>query len=230
MSPKKFFIFILPFFISAYAEAQTVKVTKENARVKGENVEGFGVSLEGVSADISSAYIKYLKTFGKVKQTTEIVVNEPTVLGITYTSPFYGLIKENGNKSTAWLGLIASEWKDGDDKKLNEYLERALHEFGVKFYRDKIQTQIDEAQRAVQAVEKQQQRLVNENKSLNTKIENNKNEKIQLEKSLVNNKVELETLVKKIESNKKAQDSVAIATEQIKKAVEMHKERQRKVN
>jgi hypothetical protein len=78
-------------------------------------------------------------------------------------------------------------------------------------------------------VEKQQMRLVNQNKDLENKIEGNKREKIQLEKSLKNNKVELMTLTKKLEENKKAQDSVAIATEQIKKVVEMHKERQRKI-
>jgi hypothetical protein len=51
-----------------------------------------------------------------------------------------------------------------------------------------------------------------------------------LEKSLENNKTENQELLKRIEQNKKAQDSVAVAAEQIKKVVEMHKERQRKVN
>ena len=84
--------------------------------------------------------------------------------------------------------------------------------------------------RASQAVEKQQQKLVNENKSLNTKLEDNKREKIQLEKSMQENVVENGTLLKKIEKNKHDQDSVATAGEQIKKVVEMHKENQRKVN
>jgi hypothetical protein len=71
---------------------------------------------------------------------------------------------------------------------------------------------------------------VNEKKTLLTKVEDNKLEKIQLEKALANNKLENELLLKKIEKNKLDQDSVALAGEQIKKVTELHKERQRKVN
>jgi hypothetical protein len=51
-----------------------------------------------------------------------------------------------------------------------------------------------------------------------------------LEKSLAENKLEYEALVSAIAKNKKDQDSVLVATDQIKKMVETHKERQRKVN
>ena len=71
---------------------------------------------------------------------------------------------------------------------------------------------------------------MNENKSLNTKLEDNKREKIQLDKSIENNKLENETLLKKIGKNKHDQDSVTLAGEQVKKVVEMHKEKQKKVN
>ena len=101
---------------------------------------------------------------------------------------------------------------------------------GVTFHRDKIQKQIDESIRAAQAVEKQQQRLVNQNRSLNSKLESNKREKVQLEKSLQDNATELITLTNQLAKNKKDQDSVTLATDQIKKMVELHKERQRKVN
>ena len=105
-----------------------------------------------------------------------------------------------------------------------------IHDFGVSFHRDKIQKQVDESVRASEAVEKQQQRLNNQNRDLSTKIEDNKREKIQLEKSFEKNKLEFETLSKRLEKNKKDQDSVAVAGEQIKKVIELHKERQRKVN
>jgi hypothetical protein len=71
---------------------------------------------------------------------------------------------------------------------------------------------------------------VNQNKDLNTKLVNNAQQKIQLEKSLEANKLDNLVLIQKIENNKKSQDSVRLAGEQIKKVIEMHKERQRKVN
>ena len=90
--------------------------------------------------------------------------------------------------------------------------------------------QIDEAQQASDAVDKQKQRLLNQNKDLANKLVNNEQQKIQLEKSLETNKLDHLVLLQKIENNKKSQDSVANAGVQIKKVVELHKERQRKVN
>jgi len=51
-----------------------------------------------------------------------------------------------------------------------------------------------------------------------------------LEKALDANKLENLVLIQKIENNKKSQDSVKLAGEQIKRIMELHKERQRKVN
>jgi hypothetical protein len=230
MLSKKFFILFVPLFISAYAEAQTVKVKKEKSTVKGESMDGYSVELQGTGAEVNASFGKYLKTIGKIKQGDFFTVTEPNINGLSYTQPLYGTANENGKSATAWLGLNQSSMAKEDAEKLDKELERLMKEFGIKFYRDKIQVQIDESTRATQAVEKQKQRLLNENKSLSAKLEDNKREKIQLEKSIVDNKVEHETLLKRIEQNKKAQDSVAIAAEQIKKVVEMHKEKQRKVN
>jgi hypothetical protein len=152
------------------------------------------------------------------------------VNGLAYSQPLFASVKSNGTKSTAWIGINSKTWNKADAEKINKELEKIMYDFGVKFYRDRIQGQVDESLRAVQAVEKQQQRLVNENKNLNTKLEDNKREKLQLEKSLENNKLEYESLLLKIEQNKKAQDSVAVAREQVKKVVEIHREKQRKVN
>jgi hypothetical protein len=148
--------------------------------------------------------------------------------GKNYTSPVYAVVRDKG-KGNAWLGIRASEWP-GNTDDLNKDVEKIVYDFGVNFYREKIQKQIDESNTALQAVEKQQQKLLGQNKDLGTRLENNKSEKIQLEKSLENNKMEFEALNRKIEQNKKNQDSVAVAGEQIKKVIEMQKEKQRSVN
>jgi hypothetical protein len=230
MPGKKFFILFIPLIISAYADAQTVKVKKEKSTVKGESMEGYSVEVQGTGSEVTASLGKFLKTIGKTKQSDFFTVTEPNINGLVYTQPIYATANENGKSATAWIGVNPSAMSKEDAAKLDKELEKLMKDFGVKFYRDKIQVQIDESTRATQAVEKQKQRLLNENKSLSTKLENNKREKIQLEKSIVDNKSEHESLLKRIEQNKKAQDSVAIAAEQIKKVVEMHKEKQRKVN
>lgn len=228
---KKFTLPALLLFSTLSMYAQTVKVKKENSNVKGEVAEGYAVEMDGTPSEVNTSFVKFLKIYGKPKQSEGIItMAEPVINSRTYTTPVFALVKDNGKTSTAWIGIKTSAWPADDAATLNKELQKMLYDFGVKFYRDKIQVQIDETNRAYQAVEKQKQRLVNENKTLLTKIEDNKREKLQLEKALANNKLENELLLKKIEKNKLDQDSVATAGEQIKKVTELHKERQRKVN
>ncbi|SKC74316.1 hypothetical protein SAMN05660236_3054 [Ohtaekwangia koreensis] len=195
--------------------AQTVKVKKENTRITGDSAEGYEVELEGTVNEVHSAFTKFLKLYGKVKQSEGILtINELAINGSTYTFSIYATVKETGKNATAWIGSKSSGQGTTDASNVHAALEKLIADFGIKYYRDKIQVQIDETNRAYQAVEKQKQRLANENKTLLTKVEDNKREKIQLEKALENNKLENETLLKRIEKNKLDQDSVALAGEQ----------------
>lgn len=213
------------------AFAQSVKVTKETARIKGKNADGFEVELEGTVDEVNTALTKYLKTFAKLKLgANPMATSEVALGGSVYKSPVYALTKEKGDRGAAWIGIKEDEWSPEEAEKINKELERLTYDFGVQFYRNKIQVQIDESTRALQAVERQQQRLLTDNKNLNIRLENNQKEKIQLEKSMDVNKLEYLTLLTKLEQNKKSQDSLAIALEQVKKVVEMHTEKQKKVN
>jgi len=109
-------------------------------------------------------------------------------------------------------------------------LEKEVYRFGIKYYKDKIQAQIDEAQRAFDATTRQSQRLVNQNKDLTIQLGNNEQEKVKLEERIQSNTLEHAVLIQKLENNKLAQDSVAQAGEQIKKVIQLHKDRQGKVN
>lgn len=230
MTGKKFTLILGLLFTVLMASAQTVKVKKESARIKGENVEGFAIDLDAKETEVSASFNKYLKSLGKVKQNDgTYTLSESTLGGNSYKTPVYAVVKDKGSSAQAWIGIKKEEWPEGEEHVKKE-LEKTLYDFGVKFYRDKIQVQIDESNRALQAVEKQQQKLTTENKTLNTKLEDNKREKIQLEKALENNALENTTLLKKLEKNKHDQDSVGLANQQIKKVIEAQKERQKKVN
>jgi hypothetical protein len=210
------------------SDAQTVAVKKDNARVEGKNIPGYQVSLAASTGDVQTSLARYLKMIGKTKQGNDIItVNEPLIGGKKYTQPLLSTVKGTGSTAEAWIGVDS---ESGEDASLSRHLEKIIYDFGVSFYREKIQVQIDESLRALQTVEKQQLRLANQNKDLHSKIESNKQEKVQLEKSLVNNKIESEDLSRKLSENLKAQDSVAVATEQIRKVVQMHKEKQQKVH
>jgi len=229
---KKFIVvsICLLFFVSL--RAQTVAVKKQQDRVKGENTDGYGTDLEGKREDITLAWNKFLKEVGKAKSMNDVLtINEPALGATVYPKGIlYATSSGDQEKGKVWVGLKESEWTVNDIEMVNSELEKLVYRFGVKFYRDKIQLQIDEAQRASDAVDKQKQRLLSQSKDLILKLGNNDQEKIRLENAIEANKLEHEVLLVKIDGNKKAQDSVALAGVQIKKVVEMHKERQRKVN
>lgn len=212
--------------------AQKVTVTKDAHRVKSDNIDGYATELNGTLEEVTSSFNRYLKTFSKIKTTDNIIQLSETGIGSTkYTSPVYAAVKGRNEKAIVWLGINPAEWKDTTQyRKMQNELEILIYNFGVKFYRDKVQVDIDEAVRAQLTAEKQTLRLQTENKNLNSRLEFNQKEKLRLEKALADNKLEYETLLLNIANNKKGQDSVALATEQIKKMVELHKERQRKVN
>jgi hypothetical protein len=208
--------------------AQTVQTSKESSRIEGTNIEGYQVSFDMPEEEVQSSLNRYLKAFGKIKISGDyITISHPVIDGKEYAGTLYATTKHVGNTVAAWMGLLSGS---GEESAPGRGLEKLVYDFGVAFYRQKIQVQVDESLRALQAVERQQQRLVSQNKDLNSRIENNKAQKIQLERSLVENKLELERLILRLEDNTVAQDSVAVAGEQIKKVVEMHKERQRNVH
>ncbi len=223
---------ILVLGVTSFAFAQKVTVNKKSERIKGETAEGYSTELEGKKEAVAAAWNRFLKDMGKIKSGSGYqFIENPALGGTVYnTGIMYFTTSGNEEKATAWVGIKAAEWTVNDIKIVESQLEKSVYQFGVKFYRDKIQGQIDEGQQALDAVVRQQQRLVTQNKELAIKLGNNEQERIQLEKSLENNKLEHLVTAQKIVNNKKAQDSVAVAGEKIKKVIEMHKERQRKVN
>lgn len=229
---NKFSFLLICLCIGVAAQAQTVTVKQKIEKVKGESAEGYTSELEGKKEDVSYAWNKFLKDIGKVKNPGgTITITEPAIGATVYPKGIlYATSEGNEEKATIWLGLNKQEWEVNDIEIVTKELEKLVYRFGVKFYRDQIQKQIDEAQQASDAVDKQKQRLLNQNKDLVNKLSNNEQQKMQLEKSLETNKLDNFVLLQKIENNKKSQDSVANAGVQIKKVVEVHKERQRKVN
>jgi hypothetical protein len=227
MNLKKFILLFS--FLTSLAQAQTVVVSKQDQRIKGENIKGYSTTLEAGKSEVTAALNRYLKTFGKVKNQEEMLtVAEPLVNGQLQKVPLVGVVKGNEQKATAWIGY-ATTVNDSSSVDVRA-AEGMMKTFGLNFYRDKIQGQIDEAQRAVEAVEKQQQRTLSENKSLTQRVANNTNEYNQLVKAIQTNRSDSVTLQVRLTQNKQMQDSLTVVLEKVKKAVEIQKERQRKVN
>lgn len=222
---------LLLFCVTTFAQQVEVKKTEE--KIKGDKVEGFSVDLDGKFSDVSSQWTKFLKDIGRVKlfSSDPTVVTEPVFNGTVYPKGVvYGYIFENGSIARVWLGIQPKEWEEKDVDYANKQLERLVYQFGLQFYRSKVQVDIDQAKEASAAVEKQKQRLVNQNKDMTLQLANNEQEHIHLSKAMDANKLEHEALLTKLDRNKKAQDSLSNVSEQIKKVMTTHQERLRKIN
>ncbi|HYG02164.1 MAG TPA: hypothetical protein VD927_06930 [Chryseosolibacter sp.] len=222
---KQIFFTVCILLTSQFLFAQSVKVTKETVRLKADTAEGFEVILDGTSAEVENQLTQYLKPIGKGKKSEDAYVyNLPLINTKNYSSPVYAVVRDKG-KGAVWIGVKPGEWGAGTEE-ISKEIEKLVHDFGVAFYKGKIQVQIDESTRALQAVERQQQRLISQKKDFDTRLTENQKEKVELERSLENNKLQFEALGKKLLQNKKEQDSIAVATEQIKKVIEAQKLKQ----
>lgn len=228
---RKFIITFLLSFFWALTWAQTVNVVRSDQRIRNESAEGYSVEIEAKKEEVDIAWLKFLRELGKSRQTPNPqVITSPTIGGALYEEGilYATSVEKNGNTSI-WLGLKPVEWTVNDIEIVYRELEKVVHQFGINFYKNKIQAQIDEAQRAMDAVQRQQQRLTNQSRDLSIRLGNNEQEKASLEKSLEANTFENAVLIQRLENNKVSQDSVAMASEQIKKVIELHKEEQRLV-
>ena len=231
---NKFLVTLLLLTIILNGYGQSISVNKQKEEVKNESIDVYAITLEGKKEDIAASWNKYLKEIGKMKLmvTNPMSISEPIMNGKTYTGKvFYADLKKNNEtSSTAWAGIKPSEWDEADVEDVNRGLEKLVYQFGVVYQRQRVQVQIDESQEALDAVEKQKQRMLNQNKDLTLKLSNNEQEKVQLEKALETNKLENAALKIKLDNNVKAQDSLANVSVQIKKVMDSHKEKQKKIN
>lgn len=224
-------LFAVAITLPCLTVAQTITTKSGSAKIQTATASGVEVVLDGTFSEAEETLQKQMRAFGKMKSIENyMTVALPTVEGTAYAQPIYGMVKQVGNLISVWIGVNEKEWSSADLEVVNRDLERIVKALGVTFHRDKIQKQIDESLRASQAAIRQQQRLANDQKILNNRVEDNKAEKVKLEQALVNNKAEIEELIRKLEKNARDQDSVKAAAEQIQKVVELHRERQRKVN
>lgn len=225
MVVKRFFFFLA--CVPIFCAAQNIELKQQSENIDGHNAYGFRVDLPATDEEVRSSLVRFMKAYGKTKTSSEfIAVSDAILEGNKITGTLYATTTESGKGSIAWIGVASTA---GEESAFDHDLKKLTYNFAVTFQREQIQLQIDESLRALQAVERQHSRLQNQHKDLTNKVEGNKKEKISLEKALFENKNELENLTRKLATNAYAQDSVAKATEQIRKIVEMHRERQRKV-
>lgn len=228
----KYFSLLLILVSLFPAAGQKVSPQSDARKINGKSADGNSVEILASREAVSAAFSKYLKDIGKTKTSSGVItLTNPMIGGTTWEKMVvYGQLTGDMTKTVAWMGLCKEEWPDRDTDALIQQMRDLVYQFGVKYYRDQIQLEIDKTQSAVDAADKKILRLTSQGKDLAQKLVDNEAEKIKLEKALELNVSNHTLLAQKIELNKKSLDSMNNASAQIRKVLEGQKERQQKVN
>ena len=210
----KKFLTLVALMLGSYGTiwAQTVSTAEKSERLLGRQIKGYSTTLVGT--DVREAWLKYLRAHGRVRDRESYL----EVRDLSFISAKQDTVFSKLNQGQATTAI----WVGSTGKQLG--LQEFLHSFGVKYYQDEIQEEIDESQRVERMTVRQQQRLTNENKNLNLRLESNARDSIRLVESVEKNRLEKVDLVQRLEDNAQAQDSVKIELEKIRGVIEQQKE------
>lgn len=211
---------------------QPLKVTKKENIVNEVKSYGRAIDMNGKAEDVNAFLGKYLKEIGKTRTTADYYwVASPLLSETAYDgNVLYAKTNGDDKKTQVWIGIDTAGWRGRSMDKVFAAIEKFTYQFGVRYYRDLVQKDIDQSQQALEATEKQKLKLVSQNKDLNSKVASNDKERARLEASLQNNKLEKAVLLQKLVNNKRSQDSVALVGVQVKKVMDAQVAKQKKIN
>ena len=179
----------LIFLLNVYA--QTVIVEDDSKNVQGTKRKGISTKIRLDADFVSDAWKDYLKNYGRVSSSgSDYTIENPEIPGITSgagTSYLYSTIKKERESTLVFLSVDLGNGFPEDGSPEYVELKELLHKFGVKVYRADVQIQIDDAEKAVEATVKLQDKTINEGEKLEHKLEKNLEEKEKLELLLKQN-------------------------------------------
>lgn len=179
--------FTLVFLPLSSVLGQKIKVNEGAKNIGSLSLQGFAVSIDLDVNDTQKKWLKQLKTYGKIiKNKNEYTITPASVPGLsTAGSSVYSTTEEIGGNITIWLCIVpVTEASAGASVKSNELAKQILHNFAATAYRDNINEQIKDAERALLSANKAFENKIKESEKLRNQINDNAGEKIELENKL----------------------------------------------
>lgn len=200
---KKFLSLALLVFIIMPVTGQEVEVSEYSAKVLDVRHPGFRTKITGEAGEVEAFLKKELRQLGKLRErNTYFQVSDVTLNGNYFEDRmFYAQLGINENAQTFWIGADTTGLGANSEKVLED-LRAYTYDFAINFYKDQVQKEIDESEKAEQYMEKQFNRLNKDSVSLQNKLIANERELIRLQEAIEANKKEHEDLLQSIETNK----------------------------
>lgn len=213
--------------------AQKINVIEENNTANNKYVSGYSVTIDLNASDVKKSWNKQLKTYGKtVKEGNNIsVINANVPSFPTGGTNLYSTTSDSPRGLKIWFCITTPEkWNSSDKITSESQAKTILHDFAATSYRDNINEQIKDAERALMNASKNQEKVLRNNEKIKNQILDNATEKIELEKKLKQNAADLIQFNKDLEQNKIDQQKAQEEVERMKKATEIVKSKLNEIN
>lgn len=214
-------LFVLFFYISGLAFAQTAEITESEQAINGVNWQGQQLTVQLDPKFVEKQWKDHLsEEAGKVKQSKGVLTVEGAVIGVISNKPMrlISTVGSGAKGSFIWWSLDTGAGTLTD--KENEAAKDFLSAFATKLYRADVLLQINRAEEVLKDTKKEQDRVHKQADNIKEDIERNKERKKELENELVRNAEDLVQLEKDVELNKKQQEVSRLRVLEMQKALE----------
>lgn len=226
---KKLTTFLLLLITINLATAQKVKVVEGNELIDKIPRSGLSTLIELDKKMVEKLWEKQLKSYGKVDESKGVYTIAIAKIPAVSSTPCIvtSIVKSSGKGTQIWwsIDMGKSHVTSSGNSSAYRAAEKVLYDFAISAYRDDVNEQLKEAEKAVANAVKTQEKEVKEGEGLVKDVEKNKQEKINLEQKIKENGENLVSLQKDIEQNKKDQSAAAQDVEKMKKAMEIVKQK-----
>ena len=213
-------LFFILHTISLLSFSQKIKVTESTESLDNISQPGMYTIIELDKKFIEKSWVKYLKDYGKVESSKEIIkvpaanlasisntpckITSTLTLTTTGTKLFYSV-----EKDSSYITLASNE-------TAYRAAERFLYNFAVYAYKEDINVQILDAEGALEASVKVQEKFVRSGLNLAEDLEANKNEKAELQEKLRINSEDFTRLHREADGNLAEQKAAISNLEKVK--------------
>ncbi len=226
-------IILLAFLnIIHFSNAQKrVSVSEKELTVEKIRRTGLSTTLEADKKLTSNLWRKQIKEYGKVSKSGGVMIIDVAKIPSISAKPVkvYTTVQSSGKGAMVWMAIdLGDAFVVSGNSKFSA-AERLLKEFGVKVYKEEIQLEIKEAEKAVNEAVKRKEKRVKEGEELQSDLVRNADEKKKLEQEIKDNASQKVQLEKDVEQNKKDQVAADEHIAKMKKALELTKDKLNKV-
>ncbi len=221
---KKIFTLLFASFLAVSTFAQfTVSVSERDMKVDKISRTGLALHLDLDKKLVKDLWKKHLKEYGKVNG--DLSMETASIPAISSKNVrCLSMVESDGKGCIVWWAIdLGDKWVTKSGGTGYASAEKILKDFGKSCYREDINEQIQDAEKALEKVVKDEEKVVKEGESLAHDLEKNGEEKIRLQNELKENADEKVKLEADIAQNKKDQEAAKKEVAKYQKAVEVVK-------